>query len=710
MNAILQKELKDYFTSLFTYIYFVVFYVVAGMFTYSSCVSHASTEFGVYVLSKCIFVVLFFVPLCTMRLFAQEKKERTDQLLYTSPVTNMSILVGKTLATVIVILTPVIASVLYLIWMAFCGTVSVGSACSIYLACIFTILCFLMIGIVISIISPNSIIAAVATYAVYVVILMLRVLESTIDSVSIQHYISDFSLYSRYNDMNSGVIRTRDLIYLISLMIFLFVMALILLEIRKKNVKSIPQIVIAVALMIIANVIGASTNAVYDLTAEKVITLSSETEEAISHISAPTKIIYLGRESRADITYKELLSRYEQLNDNIEVMYEEMTDDSVIRLNYLSDFSSIHEASLLVISEKKQIFLDSADYLTQLVTTQYSSKMILNLENMLTSAIYYVNSEDEDGILMFNGSDELPIPSSFENALLLNEYKIKVVDLEAQANAIQNIFMDDYKIAFVNSPGEDYSEAEINQLEWFMEHGGDVVVALDPVNEDTPNIFSFLSKYGFEVQSGIVYEGNEIYCENETPYYIIPHVNKSNFTEGLYSNNMQPLSMTSKGIRCIKTENGYTTSEVLVTSDSAYSKLSNFDSAEKDEENDINGPFALAAVSEKEGMGSLFVITTNIMLNEDVDAQCYGANRKFFVDVMNTLVDKESGIFIPKKEVRTQVANYPLVSKGLIKIVMIVVIPGLLLALGIAVVVIRHTNLLVRKNIGGNTNEVNKKE
>ena len=102
MTAVLKKELKGYYTSLFTYVYYGLFFLMLGVLFVRDCLNSYNTGFGYYVLSSAFVVVLVIAPLYTMRLLAQEKKNRTDQHLFTAHVSKMRERTAKVLTRVIV--------------------------------------------------------------------------------------------------------------------------------------------------------------------------------------------------------------------------------------------------------------------------------------------------------------------------------------------------------------------------------------------------------------------------------------------------------------------------------------------------------------------------------------------------------------------------------------------------------------------------------
>ena len=97
MFAIFKRELKAYFTSPLGYVFLAIFYAFSGLFFYIFSLSVGSTDISSVFLMM-FMVLMVFVPLLTMRLLSEDKKQKTDQLILTAPVSLLSIVMGKFLA------------------------------------------------------------------------------------------------------------------------------------------------------------------------------------------------------------------------------------------------------------------------------------------------------------------------------------------------------------------------------------------------------------------------------------------------------------------------------------------------------------------------------------------------------------------------------------------------------------------------------------
>ena len=123
MLAIYKKELKSYLTSMQGYVFMAFIMLVLGIYFTAYNLNYASPDFGT-TLNSVTFVFLIITPILTMRILAEEKRNKTDQLLFTSPVPIWKIVFGKYLGMVTIYLIPVIITSFYPFILAKYGTVS----------------------------------------------------------------------------------------------------------------------------------------------------------------------------------------------------------------------------------------------------------------------------------------------------------------------------------------------------------------------------------------------------------------------------------------------------------------------------------------------------------------------------------------------------------------------------------------------------------
>lgn len=163
MIAILKRELKSYFLTPIGYIYMGFFLLIAGVFfTFGNLFTRSSyfTSF----LGGILFVYLFAIPLLTMRLFSEERRQKTDQLLLTSPVSIPEIVLGKFLAAFTVYLITLAVTVMYAVVVGVFGDLALWETVGSYIGFIFLGSCYIAVGIFISAGTENQLTSALVSF------------------------------------------------------------------------------------------------------------------------------------------------------------------------------------------------------------------------------------------------------------------------------------------------------------------------------------------------------------------------------------------------------------------------------------------------------------------------------------------------------------------------------------------------------------------
>ena len=184
MRAVYKKELKGYLTSMQGYVFMAFILLIIGIYFTAYNLNYASPDFG-YLLSAITFVFLIITPVLTMRILAEEKKNKTDQLLLTSPVPVWKIVLGKYLGMVTIYLIPVLIAGLYPFILSKYGTVSYSMAFTAIIGFFFLGCANLSIGLFLSSITESQVIAAVLTFAALFCSFMMNGIESFFSQTAI---------------------------------------------------------------------------------------------------------------------------------------------------------------------------------------------------------------------------------------------------------------------------------------------------------------------------------------------------------------------------------------------------------------------------------------------------------------------------------------------------------------------------------------------
>lgn len=222
MSAILKRELSAYFNSAVGYIVMAVFYFFSGLYFYLYCLYYDSASLT-YVFSYMFTIILFLIPIITMRSFSEEKRQRTDQALLTSPVSLFDIVMGKFLGAFTLYACCVSIFIVYTFVICFFTTPD-------WAVIICTLIGILLLGgaliaidIFISALTESQVIAAIISIAVGLLIYMLDSIASLISVDFISSIFSAISFNSNYSNFTYGILNLSNVVFFVSVIaIFIF--------------------------------------------------------------------------------------------------------------------------------------------------------------------------------------------------------------------------------------------------------------------------------------------------------------------------------------------------------------------------------------------------------------------------------------------------------------------------------------------------------
>ena len=236
---IFKKELRSYFTSLIAYVVLAVFLVLAGYYFYTDLAlfvlwGGASVQEGLwqYLFHDIRLILLFTIPLLTMRLFSEEKKLGTIELLFTYPFRDIEILLGKYLACLTVFSIMLGFTVLYPILLAIVYQVELGPLVASYLGMFLLGSAFISCGIMVSSLTENQIVAALVTSGIILTFWFIDWNEAAV-SPSVAVVLHHLSFFEHFYNFVRGVIDTKDIIYFMLFIFFFLFLTLRSLESRR---------------------------------------------------------------------------------------------------------------------------------------------------------------------------------------------------------------------------------------------------------------------------------------------------------------------------------------------------------------------------------------------------------------------------------------------------------------------------------------------
>lgn len=181
MTAIFRRELRSYFRGVTGWLFSAFLLLFAGIYTMVYCLANGYPNFE-YVMGNISFIFLICVPILTMRVFAEEKHRKTDQLLYSLPVSLSSVVLGKYLAMVTVLAVPTLIVCLYPLALTNFGAVSLKLAFASIFFFFLLGACLLSVGMFISSATDSQIASAVITLVAMLVLYFMSGLASYVST------------------------------------------------------------------------------------------------------------------------------------------------------------------------------------------------------------------------------------------------------------------------------------------------------------------------------------------------------------------------------------------------------------------------------------------------------------------------------------------------------------------------------------------------
>lgn len=215
MGAIYRREIGAFFSSSIAYVFLAVFYLITGFFFTMDNLAAGSTNLT-SVFSTMFVISIFLIPLLTMRLFSEEKKQRTEQGLLTAPVSLTGIVLGKYFAALTIFLIAAASAFLFGVILSLFGTVAWMTMLSNFLAITLVGAAFIAVGLFISSLTENQVAAAVGGIVCLLAFFLIDTLAARISVSWLQQLLYDLSFYTRYYEFTCGIFNLSSVLFFVS--------------------------------------------------------------------------------------------------------------------------------------------------------------------------------------------------------------------------------------------------------------------------------------------------------------------------------------------------------------------------------------------------------------------------------------------------------------------------------------------------------------
>lgn len=232
MSAIYKRELHTYFTTASGYVFLAVFYALSGFFFYSVNLAGSTTDLG-GLFSTLLLVWVFLIPILTMRLFSEERRQKTDQLLLTAPVRLTDIVFGKFFAALTLFGAGIGIVVIYALVLAGLGNVDLWATVGSFLGISLLGAGLISIGLFISSLTENQVVSAVASIFIMLILYLIDSISSAVNNSVLSAVVSEISIFSRFKNFALGVFNLGDTVFYISVAALFLFLTVRLLEKRR---------------------------------------------------------------------------------------------------------------------------------------------------------------------------------------------------------------------------------------------------------------------------------------------------------------------------------------------------------------------------------------------------------------------------------------------------------------------------------------------
>jgi len=234
MGAIFKKEIYIYFFTPFGYIFSGLFLLLCGIiFSFYNLSGTRADILGMLGALNMVSIVIF--PVLTMKLLAEEKKASTDQLLFTSPVTVTSIIMGKYFAALFVFLTTLTTTGIFAVFIAIYGDTTPGAIIGSYVGFAMLGAAYIAICLFASSLTENQVTSAILGFGFLFGFMIIGFLSNAMPWPIMNKALKALAILSKYDEFSSGVLGLSPLVYYLSFTIVFIYLTVQVVEHRLKD-------------------------------------------------------------------------------------------------------------------------------------------------------------------------------------------------------------------------------------------------------------------------------------------------------------------------------------------------------------------------------------------------------------------------------------------------------------------------------------------
>lgn len=659
MLAIFKREFKSLFWNITGWLFIGITLALFGLYFFVYNLSYGYPYIS-YSLSAIAFLFMVTVPILTMRVLAEEKHAKTDQLLLTAPISVGKIVLGKFLALALVYTICIgVICVAPLVLMIF-GEVPLAETYVGILGFWLYGLATIAIGTFVSSLTESQVISAVVSFGLIFVGYMMSSICSVISSSGnlLTKILGCYDLYTPLDDFFNGTLSVTGIVYYLSVI----ALALFLTEqmIQKRrwtisrnmistSVFSTGMIAIVVALTVVVNLIASALPETYtqiDATSQKLYSITKDTEKYLDTLKDDVTLYVMVNKNSKDDNVDRTLQKYASASKHVKVKYVDPNVSPTFASKY-TDNDVTSNSIIVVCGDRSKVMDYNSDIYEYSYDSSYNYSVTgYDCEGQVTAAIQYVTSESTTNVYELTGHDESTLSGDFSEVFqkrFMNVGSLSLLTVDA--------IPEDCQAIFITAPQSDLSEDDLSKLSQYLGNGGKIYLSIDYSKwNDLTNFKKLLSDNNIETTESLLAETDRSYYY-QSPFYLLPNVENTEVSSSV-AGMTQVFVPYSVGLTYTGEDDSNVTS-FMTTSDTTIAKAaaniaavqSQADAANiaSAQDGDTQGQFSLGIMVTNENGGELCVLGSAMMCTDSANQIVSGHNATLFNGIVNALVTTDDG-------------------------------------------------------------------
>lgn len=654
MLAIFKREFKSLFWNITGWLFIGITLALFGLYFFVYNLSYGYPYIS-YSLSAIAFLFMVTVPILTMRVLAEEKHAKTDQLLLTAPISVGKIVLGKFLALALVYTICIgVICVAPLVLMIF-GDVPLAETYVGILGFWLYGLATIAIGTFVSSLTESQVISAVVSFGLIFVGYMMSSICSVISSSGnlLTKILGCYDLYTPLDDFFNGTLSVTGIVYYLSVI----ALALFLTEqmIQKRrwtisrnmistSVFSTGMIAIVVALTVVVNLIASALPETYtqiDATSQKLYSITEDTEKYLDTLKDDVTLYVMVNKNSKDDNVDRTLQKYASASKHVKVKYVDPNVTPTFASKY-TDSDVTSNSIIVVCGDRSKVIDYNSDIYEYSYDSSYNYSVTgYDCEGQVTAAIQYVTSESTTNVYELTGHDESTLSGDFSEV-----FQKRFMNVESLSLLTVDAIPEDCQALFITAPQSDLSEDDLSKLSQYLGNGGKIYLSIDYSKwNDLTNFKKLLSDNNIETTESLLAETDRSYYY-QSPFYLLPNVENTEVSSSV-AGMTQVFVPYSVGLTYTGEDDSNVTS-FMTTSDTTIAKAaaniaavqSQADAANiaSVQDGDTQGQYSLGMMVTNENGGELCVLGSAMMCTDSANQIVSGHNATLFNGIVNALV------------------------------------------------------------------------